>query len=573
MRDFRNQNEEKRRTDRTLQIRLFILLFFALFSLPSFAQNYLSTLVSIDAKEERLDSLLAQISRIGGFYFSYSSDALPKDSLVSMSVRQEPVEKILNMLLKGDYEYKETPNYVILRLAPNRLQLVSEDNHEYGKIHTITGHVIDDVTGERIAHASVYEKRLLLSTLTDKNGYFSLKVKNPVTSLSITVSKEYYRDTTVVLLAPVLVGKSDQNYGYHAGSDLNAAERTGVGRFLVSSKQKLQSLNLGGFFANSPVQTSLTPGLSTHGSLSGQVVPKVSINMIGGYTFGVEGVELGGAFNINKSDVRVVQAAGIFNLVGGGMRGVQLAGISNTVMDSVIGLQASGLYNHNLKNVKGVLMSGGINLVHGNVDGVQIAGLANITHGEVQGSQFGAFNYAKKISGLQVGLVNIADTSSGVSIGLLNFIKGGYHRLSVSNNEFTHVNVEYQSGVAGFYTVLKVGMSVVSNQKMFLLGGGFGRDFLFNDHFSLGSQLTSQNAYLGNWNELSNLYRAKLVANFRLSKNLEIYAGPALNVFVDDRSEEVARYKNHFPFQNYDGKRFNAKTNAWIGWDVGVTLF
>lgn len=573
MRDIRYQNEKERRIYRALQMRLCALLFFTLFSLPSFAQNYLSTLVSIEAKEERLDSLLTEIGRLGGFYFSYSSDALPKDSLVTLSAKQESIEKILNQLLKGDYEYMEAPNYVVLRLAPNRLQLVSEDNHEYGKINTITGYVIDDVTGERIAYASVYEKRLLLSTLTDKNGYFQIKVKNPVNSLSLTVSKEYYRDTTVVLLAPVLIGEEDRNFGYRAGSDLNAAERTGVGRFLVSSKQKLQSLNLGGFFANSPVQTSLTPGLSTHGSLSGQIVPKVSINLIGGYTFGVDGVELGGIFNINKSDIRVVQAAGVFNLVGGGMRGVQLSGISNTVMDSVVGLQVSGMYNHDLKHVKGAQLTGGINLVHGNTKGMQIAGLTNINHGEVRGLQLGTINYARKINGLQLGLVNIADTTSGVSIGLLNFIKGGYSRVSVSNNELTQLNLEYQSGVAGFYSILKVGMSVLPDEKMFLLGGGFGRDFIVNQRFSLGVQATSQNAYLGNWKELSNLYRAKLVANFRLSKNVEVYAGPAFNVFVNDQTSAVDGYKAHFPFQNYEGKRFNSKTNGWLGWDIGITLF
>ena len=37
--------------------------------------------------------------------------------------------------------------------------------------------------------------------------------------------------------------------------------------------------------------------------------------MFGGYTAGVNGLEIGGLFNLNKKDVRYVQAAGLFNIV------------------------------------------------------------------------------------------------------------------------------------------------------------------------------------------------------------------------------------------------------------------
>src|SRR5690606_17259852 len=124
--------------------------------------------------------------------------------------------------------------------------------------------VIDDQTGSKIANASVYEKRLLLSTLTDQDGYFNLKFKQPTKSISLTISKEYYRDTTVVLLAPVLIiSEKNQSFGYRPENERLDVERTAFGRFFVSSRQKFQSLNLRGFFANAPVQTSFTPGLST----------------------------------------------------------------------------------------------------------------------------------------------------------------------------------------------------------------------------------------------------------------------------------------------------------------------
>src|SRR3546814_13480081 len=80
-------------------------------------------------------------------------------------------------------------------------------------------------------------------------------------------------------------------------------ERTRLVRFFVSSGQRIQSLNLRGFFTESPVQVSLMPGLSTQGRMSAQVVNNFSVNLIGGYTAGLNGMEMAGVFNMNKKDV------------------------------------------------------------------------------------------------------------------------------------------------------------------------------------------------------------------------------------------------------------------------------
>jgi len=564
MRDIRHQDEEKRRHYHSIQVSLFFFIFFNACSVAGYAQQYLTTPISLKVEEVRLDSVLQKIGKIGGFYFSYRSDALPKDSLVSLSVNQEPVEKILNVLLKDVYEYKEAPGYVILRLAPNRLQLLTDDSPDYGKIQSISGYVVDDQTGEEIPYASVYEKRLLLSALTDERGFFRMKIKNPVSSISLTVSKEYYRDTTVVLLAPVLVSDNSggRRFAYRHGEGLFAAERTAAGRFLVSSKQKFQSLNLGGFFANAPVQTSLIPGLSTQGSLSSQVVNDLSLNILGGYTFGVKGLELAGLFNINKADMRAVQAAGVFNLVGGRVHGVQLAGINNTVLDTVAGVQVSGLYNRNQKSTKGIQLAGLFNLSQGDLKGLQFAGLANVSNGRLKGIQLSTINYAKKLDGLQIGVVNMADSSSGTSIGLLNFIKGGYNRVSLSNNDLTQVNIEYHSGTARLYTILKAGASVVPDEKMFVFGAGLGHDFILSQRLSLNTQILSENAYLGDWRELSNLYSARLGAGFKLSERIEVFAGPTFSVFVNDQSLASPGYKN-----------LSSNEKGRFGWNLGFTLF
>ena len=67
------------------------------------------------------------------------------------------------------------------------------------KFYTVSGYVLDDESGEKLSDASIYEKRLLASALTDENGFFKIKLKSKNKTAELTVSKEFYQDTTVVI--------------------------------------------------------------------------------------------------------------------------------------------------------------------------------------------------------------------------------------------------------------------------------------------------------------------------------------------------------------------------------------
>ena len=219
-------------------------------------------------------------------------------------------------------------------------------------------------------------------------------------------------------------------------------------------------------------------------------------------------------------------------------------------------------------------MAGGLNIVEKEVKGVQIAGIGNLSKGSSRGLQMaGLFNYSKHFTGVQIGAVNIADSSSGVSIGLLNFIGNGYKKVSISSNEVTTFNIEYKSGNANLYTILKTGATIFPNEKVFTLGIGFGHDFVFSERTAISTELLSQNVYLGNWKELSNLYQTKFKFNYRLSPRFELFAGPTLNLFVNDQVVPVEGYKRQLPFNSYQGKQFSSSVNGWIGLDFGITLF
>ena len=423
------------------------------------------------------------MSNKGNFYFSYNSNSIEQDSLVTLTATNKSVRQLLELLFPDNYEFRESGNYIIIRKAPIRMTFLTNKAVTEDRFYTVSGYVMDDESGHWIHNASIYEKRLLASTLSNTNGYFKLRFKEKTKAVVLTVSKEFYRDTTFAIdagynqqvsitLLPVTSGlvtiispedyfapeqlkvrvqtdTTTTEYTY-TKSDSVKVERRGIGRFLVSSQQRIQSVNLKQFFISRPFQVSLTPGLGTHGHLSAQVTNNISFNVFGGYNGGVNGVELGGLFNIDKKDVQSVQLAGLFNLVGGHMKGVQVAGISNTVMDSAAGFQVGGIsnvvtgkfsgfqlggvYNHASGHMNGFQLAGVGNFAKQPVKGVQIAGVVNISNKELDGTQIaGVVNYAKRLKGLQIGLINIADSSDGYSIGLINVILNGYHKLIVFN--------------------------------------------------------------------------------------------------------------------------------------------
>ena len=141
--------------------------------------------VSFNANRQRLDDVLSIISNNAGFSFSYNSNILKRDSLVTLSINNKTVRQVLNQLFAGGYEYKESGNYVILRRVSLQLTTVTKTAPAKEKTYTISGYVVNRETGERLSDVSIYETNHLTSTLTDANGNFTIKLKDKYKTTSL----------------------------------------------------------------------------------------------------------------------------------------------------------------------------------------------------------------------------------------------------------------------------------------------------------------------------------------------------------------------------------------------------
>src|SRR6186713_209515 len=602
----------------------FIILFIFISS-ASYGQAILQKNISLDVNRQRLDNVLEILSNKGDFYFSYNSNIVKKDSLVSFRASNKTVKEILTQLFNNTYEFKESGNYIIIRKAPIRMTLVTQKGVTEEKIYSVSGFVYDEQSGAAINEASIYEKKMLASALTNEEGFFKIKLKSSKSGTAeLTVSKEFYEDTTVkiqprfdqqvsITMMPVempgsnvvitpedylvpdslkIITDTTQTANSLVLTDSIKVQQTGVGRFLISGKQKIQSLNLKNFFATRPFQVSVVPGLSTHGQLSSQVVNNFSLNIFGGYTAGTNGLEIGGLFNIDKKEVKYFQAAGLFNSVGGEVKGFQVAGINNLVQDNVYGFQASGInnfvtgkmhgfqaagiYNHVSDSVKGVQVAGVGNFSKEKVSGVQIAGVSNISNRAMDGVQIaGVINYAKKLRGVQIGLINIADTSEGYSIGLINIILKGYHKLSFSANEIQNMNASFKTGNSKLYSILQAGVNLSDSNKVYSFGYGLGSELSLNKKktLSINPELSCQYLYLGSWDYTNLLNRLNLNLNVKLGKYISLFAGPSYSVYITDQNVGFSGYRFPIPPSDYNTTKFSNKVTGWFGWNAGINFF
>ncbi len=591
----------------------FLSLIIILISLANFvcAQDILQRKVTVQANNKPVAEVLKMIERQGRFYFSYNNNILRSDSLVTIFANNKQVSHVLENIFGSQFQYAESNDHLIILPATS---------FQYWYV---SGMVVDKNTGEPVSFATVYERQQLIATMTDEKGRFRLQLKERKPNATISISKVSYADTIILVSGEqhqdLKVGIAQISYTLDSIT-ISGVEKNWLAGIMLSSKQTMNSLNLSNFFTKQQFQFSLAPGLGSHGRMGSQVVNKFSLNLLGGYTAGVNGFEMGSLFNIVKKDMRYVQIGGLFNIVGGNASGVQLAGLYNSVLDSVKGIQIAGLTNIAAKDMKGIQLSGiynhayrgkgiqmagignvnvksstGINLAGifnstqymngvqmagiANVNvkktkGVQMAGIVNLSAKEMKGLQIaGWVNIAKVLKGVQIGLINIADTSEGYSIGLLNIILKGYHKLSISTSELQHLTFAYKSGNQRLYSILVGGTQLNENQKAFSIGYGLGSDIPFaKGKFFINPELTHQYFYTGNEEKQNLLTRLQLNLKYKLGKYCSIYAGPAFSVLYAKMEVVPEGYKSDF-INGYPSVSFGKEVKGWLGWNIGLDLF
>lgn len=448
----------------TIKHFLWIVLVFAnLTAVHATDTPLLEKSVTVNASNQTYAEIFRSISNQTGVVFSYNSKQFDDQRKTSVSFYNKPLRVVLNALLKPvSCSYKLKKKYIIIKY--------SEPIPPAKKsTFTISGYLFNANDSTKVKDASIFIKSTKQSAITDSFGYFKLEVSAEAGDLSLSVAKENYKDTVLIItgtadkelwmtLSPISIPQVVTTPTEDPVMDIDTvadsvpvvpvidsvAKDTTVPISKFWQKQKELNAN----FRNirdtlfTKVSFSLVPPLSTNKLLSYNTINKLSLNVLIGKSKGIDGLEVAGLLNYDFGDVQYVQMAGVGNIVGGNVKHVQTGGIFNIVGGNTDGVQAGGIFNVVSGYYHGVQAGGIFNIVAKDVDGVQLGGIFNhaaiingvqaggiynISRSNVTGLQIGGiFNYAKTVNGMQIGgIYNLAtDTIRDVQIGgILNTAK------------------------------------------------------------------------------------------------------------------------------------------------------
>ncbi|AQG78374.1 STN domain-containing protein [Spirosoma montaniterrae] len=624
------------------RFRTVVLLFLLPLSLIAQPAPPLERLVSIDLRNETLSQALAKISQAGKFSFSYNPALLPANRTVTLRATKRPVRDVLGQLFGGSIRLRTRGNHIILLRA---------DEPEQPKDFILDGYIIDGQTSERVGAVSLFERTSLRSAVSNEYGYYRLKLPATLSVVRLEVRRQAYlsqsltipsrrsqpqniyltaiprptvidpldtrplptdtasRPTPMLTERPVVFASADSGVVAMPASFLERSRQT-LGRWTLSTKQLINSINLDRDTLYRTWQVSLVPGLGTNRSLGGRIINDYSINMFMGYALGVRKMELGGFMNLIREDVRGFQAAGFGNLVGGNTQGVQLAGFMNTNQGNVgpvqlagfintvggnvrgfqaagftnvtrgtaNGVQLAGFLNTNRQTVQAVQVAGFANVAAADVLGWQIAGFTNVVQGQLTGWQISGFlNKAQDVvSGRQVGFINVARSSEKAPIGFLSFVKeNGYRNIELSANEITTLNATFRIGVRQFYNVFTAGLNPTTN--VWSYGYGLGTATADRRGWSFAvegmvHQLNRTNLFIDDANLLLRL-SPTVVKQF--GPRIGISVGPTLNGYYTEDSALSPLANISLPavvVRDNNALRLRDVWSGWLGWQAGLRV-
>lgn len=512
-------------------------------SMPILGQDLLDQKVSVSARSVPVQRVLNSIAEQAKISFSYSSELFRQDSLVTLTMDRVPVMKALTAIFGDRYQYKQIGNFVVIRPARKE------------KFFSVDGRVVDLDSGVAVDYASVYTRSNFSSAITDESGNFKLRFRASSLPIELIISKVGYADTTLMvdsdLPARIVLKLRQQAVNLDTlVVRYSPDSRFWLARLFVSSRLRAHSRNISQFFTSAPFQIGITPGLSTHGKLASKVESKVSVNIYGGYNGGVDGVELGGIFNISKADVRYFQAATTFNLVYGDFQGVQVGGLFNQVAKQVSGVQLTTLVNYAGESLNGAQLSVFGNVARARMRGIQAAGF---------------FNYSKNLYGLQLGLINVSRNSSGLSLGIINVATRENGSLSLTASDLTPTMIVWKSGNPKLYNVTRAGLASSHNSRYVSVGIGLGKDLILTSKLVIENQLSVDKMIRLNGLKVPLIYRLQVGPKLRLTQNLALSGGPALSA-GQRKNEGLESIASRGLLQINPNKPLR----AWLGWYASV---
>jgi hypothetical protein len=575
--------------------------------------------VSLQYKQVQIGTILKDLNKRYKLKFSYSNNIVPEQKTVSLNIKNVMLKDALNDLFyETGVGFQVVGEQIVLKKStrknPSATKEYSVENPK------VTIPVLYDPTintEELIANSN---KDFIIDTIQEEYVLKApLLIKENDTPSKKDLRRKYKGQKKMLKARMYILKDSLRRKGSHSLDKLDMKYSYAAQKMKQQFDNILNSLgNNNGTIKDStdkketndstvtekkddylyrPCQFTFISPLGTNGHDCGKTVNIFSLNMLGGYSAGLIGVEFGGIANVEKDFVKGLQLAGIANVVKNKTEGVQLSGFTNICGDSVkavqaagflnvvngsfLGMQAAGFCNVNKGSMEGFQGAGFINIIQDSLNGMQVAGFANVNNGNSNGIQAAGFiNIAKKVKGMQIGILNIADSVEGLPIGFMSIVKkGGYRQFDAFTSEALYANLAYKIGVKSFYNIFQTGTQLKGNKIRWAVGYGIGSQI----DLSKKVMVNFEDVTLSVWEpgmttpQLNLLHKFSPSFGVRVGNKTTLYAGPTFNAMLSrykksgatELDSDLAPYSmyNH----TFNPTAYNTSNlKLWIGFNVGI---
>ena len=600
-------------------------------------ESLLDIKISISITNTPVKNILETIEEKGKVEFTYSPDIVDEKRLVNLNLKNETIGYGLGLIFDHTIRFKEVGTHIVLLKNEEKKEIKQRKKEK--QEHTFSGLVTDKKTGNPIVGASVYDVDARYAVLTDEQGKYLLTIPHSEDIRSLYFDRKGYHEVIIIV---DLDGGTASKHNIQLERELTDIEKidpSEIGRLpqtfqekaisgiWVSDEAYMHGENLEEIEEERLFQISLVPSVSIGSNLSTNalITNNVSLNVISGYSSGVNGVEVGGILNIVKGDTRWFQGAGIANINGGNVSGIQIGGISNLVTGNILGFQGAGITNMCKQNLFGIQVAGISNILRGgftgvqasgicnfaweNSHGLQVAGIANVAKSDLDGVQAsgivnfamggqnffqasgianrcrinnglqatGIVNYAEFNNTLQIGLINVSKKSRGVAIGLINFVYEGYHALELGYNTLGFLDLIIKSGSQRLYNTYGAGIRLGDTKPDYTFSLGLGSYFNLGNRFRVSSEASYNLIFEDeiNWNQTTQMIKIEPTIDWNFSQNLALYLGPAFNMnFMFNQTDNGSFYGDFPDLIQFSEKTSQSFKNSYsLGFRAGIRLF
>jgi uncharacterized protein YjbI with pentapeptide repeats len=335
------------------------------------------------------------------------------------------------------------------------------------------------------------------------------------------------------------------------------------------------------------IGADVVPFLGTSTRHGTTVERGISLNLFGGITGGVRGLELAGVFNIDRYTLCGAQFSGTFNFVGGDAAGAQFSEV-NIVGGSMYGAQFSqanivggdmegaqfGLFNLSAGFMDGAQF-GLANIIAQGLDGAQL-GLANIAAGEANGAQLGLFNLTgKTMDGAMIGLVNVAEDADA-AIGLVNVIWNGRAQLDVWATDAGLIMAGATQGAKYTHNIYGIGFKPMGDTPAFAWTLGFGvrvvsYSWLTVDIDALGYGLLRKNPETGRA-DMASIQQLRIPISFAVLRGVWLFVAPSFSVSIAETESHLQKVAL-FGSDRVTADDASTTVRLWGGASLGARFF